>query len=363
MQDDGGARTTNRLLLVIVVILGTAALRLAAPVFIALLLTVLLVYLIDPLVVFLQRRRIPLWTSAIISIVFFAALLFALGLFIFIDLARFGRNFPQFQAELLSRAQSAMEGLEAALGIPAIVNPFEELGSLQVGPIVLSSARSALRILSEAVLIFFFAIILLLGKYQAIRILLRVFPARHSMIPIMLKHVDRHLRTFLGIKSLASLVIGIGTAALLLAFRVEFAVTWGFVAVLLNFVPAIGPFGAVIMPVLIAFVQFDTLLLPLVIALLLTLLHVVVSNLIEPRFMGERLNLSFFVIFLSLFFWGWLWGAAGVILAVPMTASLKIILERIPATSHLAMLLGRARRPRGDKAFITRRRRGGTGTD
>ena len=351
MQDDGGARTTNRLLLVIVVILGTAALRLAAPVFIALLLTVLLVYLIDPLVVFLQRRRIPLWTSAIISIVFFAALLFALGLFIFIDLARFGRNFPQFQEELLARAQSALEGLEAALGIPAIVNPFEELGSLQVGPIVLSSARSALRILSEAVLIFFFAIILLLGKYQAIRILLRVFPARHSMIPIMLKHVDRHLRTFLGIKSLASLVIGIGTAALLLAFRVEFAVTWGFVAVLLNFVPAIGPFGAVIMPVLIAFVQFDTLL------------HVVVSSFIEPRFMGERLNLSFFVIFLSLFFWGWLWGAAGIILAVPMTASLKIILERIPATSHLAMLLGRARRPRGDKAFITRRRRGGTGTD
>lgn len=346
MQDTGSTRTTNRLLLVIVVILVTAALRLAAPVFIALLLTVLVVYMIDPLVVFLQRRRIPLGPAAIISIVFFAALLFGLGFLIFIDLARFGRNFPQFQEELLARAQSAVEGLEASLGIPNIVNPFEELGSLQIGPLVLSGARSAFRIVSEAVLIFFFAIILLLGKYQAIRILLRVFPARHSMIPIMLKHVDRHLRTFLGIKSLASLVIGIGTAVLLLAFRVEFAVTWGFLAVLLNFVPAIGPIGAILMPVLIAFVQFDTVLVPLIVAVLLTLLHVAVSNLIEPRFMGERLSLSFFVIFLSLFFWGWMWGAAGVILAVPVTASLKIILERIPATSRLAMLLGRARLPR-----------------
>ena len=347
MPEADGGRTTKRLLLVIVVLLVAAALRVAAPVFIALLLTVLVVYMIDPLVVLLQRRRIPLWPAAIISIVFFAALLFGLGLLIFVDLARFGRNFPQFQQEMVQRAQAAVEGLEKALGIPNIVNPFEELSTLQVGPLVLSGARSTLRILSEAVLIFFFAVIILLGKYQVIRIVLAVFPTRHSMIPIMLKHVDRHLRAFLGIKSLASLAIGIGTAVLLLAFRVEFAVTWGFLAVLLNFIPALGPIGAVVMPVLIALVQYDTMLMPLVIAASLTVLHMAVSNLIEPRIMGERLNLSFFVIFLSLFFWGWMWGAAGVILAVPVTASLKIVLERIPATARVAMLLGKARRSRG----------------
>ncbi len=343
MPQPDAARTTNRLLLAIVILLGAAALRLAAPIFIALLLTVLVVYMIDPLVVFLQRRRFPLWAAAIVSIAFFAALLFGLGLLIFIDLARFGRNFPQFQAELVHRGQTAVEGLERSLGIANIVNPLEELGSFQVGPIVMSAARSTLRILSEAALIFFFAVILLVGKYQVIRILLTVFPTRHSMIPIMLKHIDRHLRTFLGIKSLASLAIGIGTAILLLAFRVEFAVTWGFLAALLNFVPALGPIGAVLMPVLIAFVQYDSLLLPLLAAASLTALHVVVSNFIEPRFMGERLNLSFFVIFLSLFFWGWMWGAAGVILAVPVTASMKIVLERIPSTARFSRLLGKAR--------------------
>jgi predicted PurR-regulated permease PerM len=67
--------------------------------------------------------------------------------------------------------------------------------------------------------------------------------------------------------------------------------------------------------------------------------------------MGERLNLSFFVIFLSLFFWGWMWGAAGVLLAVPVTASLKIVLERIPATARFAMLLGRAGRARNRRAW------------
>ena len=147
MPQPDAARTTNRLLLVIVILLGAVAPRLAAPIFIALLLTVQVVYMIDPLVVFLQRRRLPLWPSAIVSIAFFATLLFGLGTLIFVDLARFGRNFPQFQAELVGRAQAALEGLERGLGIPNIVNPLEELGSFQIGPLVLGAARSALRIL------------------------------------------------------------------------------------------------------------------------------------------------------------------------------------------------------------------------
>jgi AI-2 transport protein TqsA len=70
-------------------------------------------------------------------------------------------------------------------------------------------------------------------------------------------------------------------------------------------------------------------------------MHLTISNFIEPKYLGERLDLSFFVIFLSLFFWGWMWGAPGVLLAVPVTASIKIVLERVPATSRLALLLGR----------------------
>ena len=343
MLDDDGRRTTNRILLAIAVLLGLAAMRAAAPVFIALLLAVLLVYLIDPLVVFLQRRKVPLWPAAIISIIFFAALLSGLGLLLFLDLARFGRNFPQFQEELLQRAQSALESIELALGIPLVDDPFEGLRASQMGPLVMRGARSAARILSEGALVFFFAIILLLGKYQVVRVLLSAFPRRHGMAPILLRHIDRHLRTFLGIKTISSLVIGILTSAILLAFRVEFAVTWGALAVVANFVPTFGPIASILMPVLLAFVQFDSVLLPLAVAAALAVLHVGVSNLLEPRFMGERLDLSFFVIFVSLLFWGWMWGPAGIILAVPVTASLKIVLERIPATARAARLLGRAR--------------------
>ena len=157
----------------------------------------------------------------------------------------------------------------------------------------------------------------------------------------MLKHVDRHIRAYLGIKALASLAMRIVTMGILLLFRVEFAVTWGFIALVLNFVPTLGPLTAIILPVLVSLVQFPGSLLPLAIAASLGALHVGVSSFIEPRLLGERLDLSFFVIFLSLFFWGWMWGPAGILLAVPVTASLKIVIEAIPATSRIAMLLGR----------------------
>jgi AI-2 transport protein TqsA len=344
MPEHNPQRTMNRFLLAIVVFLGGAVLKLAAPVFIALLLTVLLVYVIDPLVIFLQRRRVPLWLSILISVIFFFALFFGLGLLVFYDLAHFGKTFSRFQEQIVLRAQAALENLERSLGLEIAVNPFEELRTLPISSLVLSNARSVFRFLSEFLLIFFFAIILLAGKYRVIRMVLTVFPRRHSMVPIMLKHVDRHLRMYLGIKTLSSIAIGIGTMGILLAFRVEFAVTWGFLTILLNFIPALGPITAVILPVLISVVQHNTLLIPIAVAASLTALHLGISNFVEPRFLGERLNLSFFVIFLSLFFWGWMWGAAGVLLAVPVTASIKIILERIPVTSRFALLLGRTGR-------------------
>jgi len=338
------ARATNRLLAAIVVFLAGAALKLAAPVVIALLLTALLVYLIDPLVALLTRRRLPLWAAAVISIVFFAALFAGIGVLIFFDLPHFARTFPRFQDELVKRARLLMDNLESSLGVTIVFDPFQELASAPTRAFLMGLVRSSIRRVSEFALIFFLAVILLLGKYRVIRTILTAFPRRHSMVPIILRHIDRHLRSYLGIKMLAGLTIGILVSVILLAFRVEFAVTWGFLTVLLNFIPTLGPITAIALPTLISMIQFPTFVTPIAIVCCLGVVHLTISNFIEPRILGERLNLNFFVIFLSLFFWGWMWGPAGILLGVPVTASLKIVLEHIPATSRIALLLGRVRR-------------------
>jgi AI-2 transport protein TqsA len=357
MPEPSPGRTTNKLLLTIVVFLALAALKLASTVVIALLLTVLLVYLIDPLVVLLHRRRMPLWLAATIAVVVFAAVFAGFGTLVFLDMPHFARSFPRFQEQIVARAQLIVSNLERSLGIAFIVDPFEEISSAPLRPLLLNMARGSLRFVSEFSLIFFFAIILLLGKYRVIRLLLTVFPRRHSLVPVMLKHIDLHMRAFLGIKALASLVIGIGTALILVAFKVEFAVTWGFLTVILNFVPTLGPLTAIALPALISLVQYPGWLMTAAVVLSLAALHVGISNFIEPRLIGERLDLSFFVIFLSLFFWGWMWGAPGILLAVPVTATLKIILERIPATANMARLLGKVRRRREYRSWLRGARR------
>jgi AI-2 transport protein TqsA len=336
-------RMTNRLLLIVVIFLGVAALKLASPIFIALLLTVLLVYVMDPIVSFLHGRKVPLWLSTLAAALLVLALFFCLSLVLAKDFTHFGRAFPGFQDEIFGRAEIAFDELERSLGANIAVNPFTELRTLPIGQGMLAAVRSAARIVSEFLLIFFFAIILLMGKHTVISKILAVFPREKSLIPVILRHIDSHLRIFLGIKALASLAVGAGTAMILLGFRIEFAVTWGFLTFIVNFIPTLGPIASIAAPFLISLVQYPTLLEPLLIAGILAVLHLGVSSLVEPKFMGQHLNLSFFVIFVSLFFWGWLWGPAGVLLAVPVTTSIKIALERIPATSRFALLLESAR--------------------
>jgi AI-2 transport protein TqsA len=338
------APTTNRLLLIVAAFLIVVSLKLAQPVIIALLLTILLVYVMEPIVSLLQRARSPLWLAILSAVVLLTAFFAGLFLLLVRDFSHFGRTFPRFQQELVNRAQAVLEALENAFGAYLTVNPFEELRTLPIGQGMLATVRSTARIISEFFLIFFFAVLLLLGKHSAMSKIRAIFPKKNSLGPVILRHIDRHLRIFLGIKALAGLAVGLGTGLILYLFRVEFAVTWGFLAFLLNFVPTLGPIIAVLLPILIAFVQFNGWILPLVIAACLAFVHLTVSTLIEPKFMGQHLNLSFFIIFLSLFFWGWLWGPAGVLLGVPLTTSLKIILERVPSTSRFAALLESSRK-------------------
>jgi predicted PurR-regulated permease PerM len=92
---------------------------------------------------------------------------------------------------------------------------------------------------------------------------------------------------------------------------------------------------------IIAIVQFDTLWPAFWIFIILSTLQMVLGNFIEPKIMGKGLGLSPLVILFSLFFWGWLWGLPGMILAVPIAAIIKIVTSNIPALEFISVLIGR----------------------
>ena len=138
----------------------------------------------------------------------------------------------------------------------------------------------------------------------------------------------------------APIVIGIWVAVL----GVDFAVLCALLAFALHFVPNVGAVLAAVPAMVLAFVQYD-LSKSLAVCLGYLVVGFVLGNLAEPALLGRRLNLSPLAVFLSLVFWGWLWGAIGMFLSVPLTMAIKILLERSRGWRWAARLLDGAPAP------------------
>lgn len=151
--------------------------------------------------------------------------------------------------------------------------------------------------------------------------------------------IKQEVQKYLGIKTIVSLITGITITVALTIIGVDFPLLWGLLAFLLNFIPTFGSIIAAVPPVLLAVVQFG----PgraIAVAVVFVSANIVLGNFVEPYFMGRRLGLSTLVVFVSLVFWGWVWGPIGMLLSVPLTMILKINLEHTPDLRWVAVLLG-----------------------
>ena len=146
------------------------------------------------------------------------------------------------------------------------------------------------------------------------------------------------VRQYLAIKTLVSFATGIIVTVGLLLLGLDYALLWGMIAFLLNYVPNIGSIIAAVPAVLLALVQLGPIY-SLVVAALYLLTNVIMGNAVEPRLMGHKLGLSALVIFISLVFWGWVLGPVGMLLSVPLTMVVKIALEVNDSTRWMAILL------------------------
>ena len=144
---------------------------------------------------------------------------------------------------------------------------------------------------------------------------------------------------YLVIKTWLSLITGVLAGVWCAIFGLDFAILWGVLAFLLNYVPNIGSIIAAVPPALLAVVQLGPGT-AVFILLGYVLINNVLGNVVEPRFMGQGLGLSTFAVVLSLIFWGWVLGPVGMLLSIPLTMSVKIAMEGNPSTRWMAVLLG-----------------------
>ena len=154
-----------------------------------------------------------------------------------------------------------------------------------------------------------------------------------------LNKIEWSVAKYLGIKTMSSFITGLLSFLVFYICDLNFAIFWAFLIFLLNFIPTIGSLLATLFPVVFSLLQFGDLSIAFIILFVVGSIQVIIGNFIEPKWMGNSMNISPLVSILSLTFWGVIWGTTGMIVSVPFTVVIIIILSEIEYTRPLAILL------------------------
>jgi AI-2 transport protein TqsA len=310
---------------------------------------VFLCILIYPAVGFFVRIRVPRVLAYLIVFIVIGGLFYVLGILVSINVASFIERLPFYEQRLtaitdrvLSIAQRVIAldrwGLTSGINFSDF-NPFQYISLDKITAYIGSSIGSVVDIVGSAFVVIFFMVFILMEVDR--------FPARvrwaygDEKAPAILAvsdDINRSVMKYLWVKTFINVATGLLTALVLVIAGVDFWILWGILAFLLNYIPYVGSIFAILLPALMALVQLSPLA-ALVILGVLIALHFVLGNFIEPKAMGRELNLSPLVVLIALAFWGWLWGFIGLVLAIPITATIKIVMEHIPATRNFARFM------------------------
>ncbi|PLW70723.1 AI-2E family transporter [Pseudohalioglobus lutimaris] len=187
-----------------------------------------------------------------------------------------------------------------------------------------------------------FAVFFILGDASGLKRKMAVgLPDASSQYLTGLRELVESMNNYVTTKTLISLLTGLLVTVGMWLMDVQFALLWGFLAFLLNFVPNIGSIIAAVPPVLLSLLEADLLLTGMIIALYLSV-NTLIGNVVEPKVMGKRMGLSTSAVFLSLLFWGWMFGPVGMLLSVPLTMVIRFIALSQPGSAWFAVLISAA---------------------
>jgi AI-2 transport protein TqsA len=324
---------------VALVFLAVVVLKLARPFLIPFILAVFLSYIIDPVLTFLTRCRCPHPAAVAVVLALMAVFLVLTGVLVYTSGKAFVNELPKYQDRLADVGRFLEKGVGPfKLNVPAAIG---ELRADKVGGIVLKAIGPLFTVLGKLALVFLFLVFIVAGRGRAeAKIPKAIGDGQAGRIRGLIDRINVQIRKYLVIKTAMSLINGLTVYVVLKIFGIDFAGLFGLIAFLLNFVPSFGSMVAAALRTGFAFFQLGNIWAPVLIFVLTSGSDMVMGNLVEPRIMGKGLGLSPLLVFFSLLFWGWLWGIPGMILAVPLTAVVRIVCQNVPALKPVAVLMG-----------------------
>lgn len=314
------------------VVIG-AGLRATSAFMIPLVLALFLALLSFPLVRLLQRLRIHAVAAVLLTVVIVLAALVGPGVLIVAAVRQFASAVPIYEAQLRQITASTFDWLrENNIDTNALTTFVDPARALEL---ILATLSGVVTLLSVAFLVVIISAFVLIEAAN-------IFEWRQGILSAhqhqTLAKFMGDLQTYLWVKSGVSLGTGFAAWGWCTFLGVDFALLWGLLAFLLNYIPTFGSLVAAMPPTLLALIQFGPGTSALTVAGYVGI-NLGFGSLLEPTLLGHRLRLSPLVVLLSVILWGWIWGIAGALLSVPMTMAIKIGLEQSDQSRWIAQLM------------------------
>jgi predicted PurR-regulated permease PerM len=287
---------------------------------------------------FFKLFKLPAFISFILSLITYILLFWGIWKMLWSNLDDFIQLLPSYQ----ERVSMIITQFFDFTHLPEPKNLEEILNKIDLQYVFTLVVWGFTSIFSSAGIILFYVLFILLEyRYFKEKLNLMIWHnSNKSEIIWIIDKIKKDIKSYFLIKTVVSFITASTSYIVMLLFWLNFAVFWGLLILILNFIPSIGSIIAVWLVVIFSFVQpefgfYNSVIL----SSTLIWIQVLMWNIIEPKFMGNKLNLSPLVIILSLWFWGSIWGIVGMLLSVPLMVIINIILWKIPATKPLAILL------------------------
>lgn len=334
--------TFRFILLATCVVVIVAGLKAAASILTPVALALFIATVSLPVLTWLRKRKFPNFASILIVVILNLGVLALFGWIVSQSVADIRAALPRYTERFIALEQATLRTAEQyRIPLPRLADStiVETQRIMNVAGAALKGIAGTMSTFALILLIAVFIWAEAAGFRQKVALAFKAQNQESTSWLERLSRIRKQIQHYIEIKTLISLATGLAVGVGLWAIGVDFPVFWGFVAFILNFVPNVGSIIAAIPGVLLALVQlgFGG-------AILTTAVYVgvnfVFGNLVEPQLMGNRLGLSPLAILLSLIFWGWVWGAVGMLLSTPLTMLLKIVLENTEDLRWIAVLLG-----------------------
>lgn len=327
-------------LTLIIFFLAGVVIKSAKSILIPFSLAVFVSYLVAAPFDFLVKRKVPrlLASLAVLFLAFFvlylvAVLFYGSGQSFVEEFPRYAQKFEalwtEFDDWLTARNIGGLNALLAKIDIGKITSSAVQI----IGPFF--------SVLSNLFMIILFLAFLLASRGKLAAKLKLILPGEDAaQAASVLKAMHREIASYVKIKTMMSAINGIMVWLVLLAFGADFAAPQGILAFFLNFIPSVGSGLAAVLRFVLAFAQFGNLLTPLLIVIITVGLDSVFSEAVEPRLLGRGLDLSPLFVLFAVFFWTWMWGVPGTILAVPIAVMAKVVCDHVPGLKPIGVLMG-----------------------